>query len=175
MAPHPMYSIGYAGYYGISMMAASYDVLFISILAHVAQFAFLAIVENPHIEKTYNPPPPRMRADQVKWEISGNPEAADAPREAPVPVHNLLGFKNLDLFRTVDYSVLLLLGYLIAFTVVTPSTPVWQAIFVAHALLWRLWYSVGLGIILTLQSEEKMFTRHFVKYGETAGEAWRQW
>lgn len=116
-----MYSIGYAGYYGISLMAASYDVLFISILAHAAQFAFLAVVENPHIEKTYNPPPPRMRAESMKSEIS-NPEVADAPREAPVPVHNLLGFKNLDLFRTVDYSVLLLLGYLIAFTFVTPST-----------------------------------------------------
>jgi phosphatidylethanolamine N-methyltransferase len=59
MAPHPMYSIGYAGYYGISMMAASYEVLFISIVAHLAQFAFLVTVENPHIEKTYNPPPPR--------------------------------------------------------------------------------------------------------------------
>lgn len=54
MAPHPMYSIGYAGFYGISMMAASYEVLFISIAAHAAQFAFLVIVENPHIEKTYN-------------------------------------------------------------------------------------------------------------------------
>ncbi|EMR64219.1 putative phosphatidylethanolamine n-methyltransferase protein [Eutypa lata UCREL1] len=59
MAPHPMYSIGYAGYYGISMISASYSVLFISILAHAAQFAFLVLVENPHIEKTYNPPAPR--------------------------------------------------------------------------------------------------------------------
>src|ERR1051326_2745155 len=57
MAPHPMYSVGYAGYYGISLMAASYKVLFISILAHAAQFAFLVFVENPHIEKTYNSPP----------------------------------------------------------------------------------------------------------------------
>jgi len=59
MAPHPMYSVGYAGYYGISAMAASYNVLFISIVAHAAQFAFLVYIENPHIEKTYNPPPPR--------------------------------------------------------------------------------------------------------------------
>jgi len=57
MAPHPMYSVGYAGYYGISMMAASYSVLAISIVAHMAQFAFLLVVENPHIDKTYNPPP----------------------------------------------------------------------------------------------------------------------
>lgn len=48
-APHPMYSIGYAGYYGMSCMAASYEVLFISIAAHLAQLAFLVVVENPYV------------------------------------------------------------------------------------------------------------------------------
>jgi phosphatidylethanolamine N-methyltransferase len=47
MAPHPMYSVGYAGYYGISLMMASYMVLFVSLIAHAAQFAFLILVENP--------------------------------------------------------------------------------------------------------------------------------
>ncbi|KXX79323.1 Phosphatidylethanolamine N-methyltransferase [Madurella mycetomatis] len=179
MAPHPMYSIGYAGYYGISMMAASYEVLFISILAHAAQFAFLAIVENPHIEKTYNPPPPRIRADS---EASSQAESAAesfrkmaASPDTPLPVHDLLGLKNFDFFRTTDYSALLLVGYFAALAFVTPSTPTYQALFVANALLWRLWYSVGLGVILTKQSNEKMFTRHFLKFGETPGEAWRQW
>lgn len=173
-----MYSIGYAGYYGISMMAASYDVLFISILAHAAQFAFLAIVENPHIEKTYNPPPPRIRAESG---ASGQAESAaefskvaSSPNH-PMPVHNILGLKNFDVFRTTDYSALLLVGYFTALTLVAPSTPTYQALFVINALLWRLWYSVGLGVILTKQSNEKMFTRHFLKYGESADEAWRQW
>lgn len=49
-APHPMYSIGYAGYYGMSCMAASYEVLFISIAAHLAQLAFLVVVENPYVK-----------------------------------------------------------------------------------------------------------------------------
>lgn len=185
MAPHPMYSIGYAGYYGISMMAASYDVLFISILAHAAQFAFLAFVENPHIEKTYNPPPPRTRPESRMRAGSEASNMSDGTAESsrklatnpdtPLPVHNLMGLKNFDLFRTTDYSAMLLIGYFTAFAIFTPSTPTYQALFVANALLWRLWYSVGLGVILTRQSKEKMFTRHFVKYGETAGEAWRQW
>lgn len=179
MAPHPMYSIGYAGYYGISMMAASYDVLFISILAHAAQFAFLAIVENPHIEKTYNPPPPRGQAESEASSQDGtsseaSKKATTSP-DTPLPVHNLLGLKNFDPFRITDYSTLLLIGYFAALTLVTPSTPTYRALFVANALLWRLWYSVGLGVILTKQSKEKMFTRHFVKFGETAREAWRQW
>ncbi|KAL2138004.1 hypothetical protein VTI28DRAFT_7673 [Corynascus sepedonium] len=179
MAPHPMYSIGYAGYYGISMMAASYDVLFISILAHAAQFAFLAIVENPHIEKTYNPPPPRQRAESVN---SSNSEAtvesskrANAVPATPSPVHNMVGLHNFDPFRITDYASLLLIGYLAALALVTPSTPLYQALFVVNAIVWRLWYSVGLGIILTKQSNEKMFTRHFLKFGETPAEAWRQW
>ncbi|KAH6681150.1 phosphatidylethanolamine N-methyltransferase [Plectosphaerella plurivora] len=192
MAPHPMYSIGYAGYYGISMMAASYDVLFISIVAHVAQFAFLALVENPHIEKIYNPPPPRKRTmsgNQAKPAVAGLTGAArsestddvlfepvaDAPKEAPSHVHNLLGPHNLDLFRVPDYSVLLLVFYTVVITLVTPSTPLYQVLFAVHALAWRLWYHVGLGLILNEQSQRKMWTRHFVKFGESISEAWRQW
>ncbi|KAK9234078.1 phospholipid methyltransferase-domain-containing protein [Lipomyces kononenkoae] len=56
LVPHPMYSVGYAGYYGISLMAASYTLLFVSLAAHACQFAFLFIVENPHIAKTYSAP-----------------------------------------------------------------------------------------------------------------------
>lgn len=54
MAPHPMYSVGYIGFYGTALIAKSYTVLFVSLLAHAAQFVFLYCVENPHIEKTYN-------------------------------------------------------------------------------------------------------------------------
>lgn len=53
-APHPMYSIGYAGYYGVSCIAASYEVLFISIAAHLAQLAFLVVVENPYVNGAVN-------------------------------------------------------------------------------------------------------------------------
>jgi len=53
MAPHPMYSVGCCGYYGISMIMASYTVLFVSLAAHAAQFAFLVFVENPRMFVVY--------------------------------------------------------------------------------------------------------------------------
>ena len=188
MAPHPMYSIGYAGFYGISMMAASYEVLFISIIAHVAQFAFLVAVENPHIEKTYNPPPKRKREPTLLYENSFSPKAsesteslqdqqtnAEAQKDSPSPVHNLVGFQNLDLFRVPDCVVIILPAYVAILALSTPTTPLWQAAFVLHALVWRVWYHLGLGLILDQQSRHKMWTRHFLKYGEPVSEAWRQW
>ncbi|POS76157.1 phosphatidylethanolamine N-methyltransferase [Diaporthe helianthi] len=167
------HAIGYAGYYGISAMAASYEVLFISIAAHLAQLAFLVVVENPHINKTYNPPAPRSKPDSEQ-DVPADP-VDDASIEALAPVHNLIGFRNIDLFRSTDYSVILASIYVAVLAIVTPSTPAYQVLFFLHALLWKLWFCVGIGILLTLQSKERMITRHFVKYGESAGEAWRQW
>ena len=184
MAPHPMYSVGYAGYYGISLMAASYKVLFISIVAHAAQFAFLVWVENPHIEKTYNSPPPRKQVSEAETEndeslaVQGG-HINDAPPLAstnqPSPVHNLLGLQNIDLHRVTDTSVILLQIYLFALVFLTPSTPFYQALFVVNAVLWRMWYSIGVGYVLNRQSSRKRWTRHFLKYGESTEEAWRQW
>lgn len=172
-APHPMYSIGYAGYYGISAMAASYEVLFISIAAHLAQLAFLVVVENPHIEKTYNPPTPRPRSDSDQ-EPNSQP-VGGVDREALAPVHNILGLSNIDLFRSTDYSVILASVYVAILALATPFSPTYQFLFFVHAMLWRLWYCIGIGILLTQQSNKKMITRHFVKYGESPEEAWRQW
>ena len=42
-----MYSVGYAGFYGLSLVVASHTVLFVSMLAHACQFAFLVFFENP--------------------------------------------------------------------------------------------------------------------------------
>ncbi|KAK5133729.1 phosphatidylethanolamine N-methyltransferase [Meristemomyces frigidus] len=188
LAPHPMYSVGYAGYYGISMMAASYKVLFISIIAHAMQLIFLALVESPHIEKTYNAPPAPKRVDkipdeakrsQVKSRLMGSGHDGEyaplTPSIQPAPLHNLIGLQSIDFHRITDVSVIVLQLYMYTVALLTPSTWRWQAFFVLSATAWRLWYSIGIGYILDRQSNKKKWTRHFVKYGESTEEAWRQW
>ena len=44
---HLISAIGYAGYYGLSLIVGSYAVLFVSLAAHAAQFGFLVFFENP--------------------------------------------------------------------------------------------------------------------------------
>src|SRR5436190_16754104 len=77
------------------MMTASYTVLFTSLIAHAAQFAFLVLVENPRssnpfctnvdIDKTYNATPRRSdlpRSPHAKALISQH-EAFDIPLISP--------------------------------------------------------------------------------------------
>lgn len=175
MAPHPMYSVGYAGYYGISLMAASYKVLFISIIAHAAQFAFLTLVENPHIDKTYNTPPPRTDEDKIRDLIDNGRRGSKFASIKPSNIHNILGFQNIDLHRVTDTSVILLQFYIFSTAVLTPATTFWQTMFVLNAIFWRLWFSIGIAFILNRQSNKKSWTRHFIKYGDSTEEAWRQW
>ncbi|KAI9731308.1 MAG: phosphatidylethanolamine N-methyltransferase [Cirrosporium novae-zelandiae] len=185
MAPHPMYSVGYAGYYGISSMAGSYPVLFISIIAHAAQFAFLVLVENPHIDKTYNTPPPSRKCvpdtnsplqspEASATELSVDPTTTSSTA-TPSKIHKLLGLRNFDLHRVTDISVFLFQFYILFIAVLTPSTPFYKTLFVLHAAAWRLWYAFGIGYILNRQSAKKQWTRHFVKFGDSTEEAWRQW
>ncbi|KAK6533327.1 phosphatidylethanolamine N-methyltransferase [Orbilia ellipsospora] len=191
IAPHPMYSVGYAGYYGISLFSASYTVFAISLIAHAAQFAFLVLIEDPHIQKIYNPSPPTRKVVQKPTiliengatsnmvveatpSISTSSDIPDSVDEPPA-LRPLLGYQNFDFLRTPDLQLLFLGLYTVSLALLVPATPLNQALFLLHALFWRLFYSVGLGIVLNLQSERKSWTRHFLKYGETLDESWRQW
>jgi phosphatidylethanolamine N-methyltransferase len=189
MAPHPMYSVGYAGFYGISLMVASYNVLFISVVAHAAQFAFLTLVETPHIDKTYNPPSPRRtRQNSEKHTSQDRPATSQSDVtfadnngmtydsvKQPAPMHHIVGPRNTDFHRSIDVAVTLLSFYMFCLATLTPDTFAVRSFLVVHAFLWRLWYSLGLGYILDRQSKKKNWTRHFIKHGDTKESAWRQW
>lgn len=149
MVPHPMYSLGYAGFYGISLISNSSAVFFGSLFAHIAQFMFLYFVEEPHIQKIYS---------------SGKQERK---REK----FDVVLFKNLDLFKPQDLFLVISFGWLIFSSLFLPS---WAILF--QALLWRIFHSVVLGLVLQKQSEDKFITKHFVKYyGGSNTDAFNNW
>lgn len=51
--PHPMYTVGYAPYYGASLYTRSHALFATSLIAHVLQLLFLVFVEEPHIQRIY--------------------------------------------------------------------------------------------------------------------------
>lgn len=197
MAPHPMYSVGYAFYYGVSMMTASYTVLFTSLIAHAAQFAFLVLVENPHIDKTYNATPTRRsdlpRSPHAKALISQH-DAFDIPLLSPSasppqtaadnrframtstqPNRDLIVFHNFDPCRSADLSLVVICFYTILTLFLTRGVSWGPTFIVVQAVFWRLLHSVGLGLLLITQSSDKLWTKHFIKHGSTPWEAWSQW
>jgi len=91
-----MYSIGYIGYYGSALMSKSYLVLFISLLIHASQLAFLVFVENPHINKIYGNAT-RHRPTGIELEKLRQYFNKDA-----------IGFFRLDLYKSGDILCLLI-------------------------------------------------------------------
>ncbi|CAN6605272.1 phosphatidylethanolamine N-methyltransferase [Trichomonascus vanleenenianus] len=191
MAPHPMYSIGYAGYYGACLLTASYTFFFCSVIAHACQFAFLILVENPHIEKTYNPPPPAKKPVRKLSDVNsldspvGSPGLSAASLEASggdlddnSVMHTsrpaMLLFKNFNVTRASDILTALVTVYCAA-SFWLPSNGFWYLVTFFSALFWRLFHNFGLGFILHKQSEKKLWTRIFLKFGRTTLEAYEQW
>ncbi|KAJ2312507.1 phosphatidylethanolamine N-methyltransferase [Coemansia sp. RSA 2704] len=201
MAPHPMYSIGYAGYYGGSLITGSYTIFYASLAAHMLQFLFLSLVENPHIEKTYERPPLAVqvikksrtrRLSTMLADISdsaGDAAASTAVadnckasiRERPTSLWHpeLIVFKNFDLFRASDVLILLLLVY----SVGVPLGVRWlighsQLVFayaVAQCIVWILFRTLVLGALLRKQSTSQLITRWYIKHGGDGEEAFSSW
>ncbi|WWD19894.1 hypothetical protein CI109_104363 [Kwoniella shandongensis] len=252
IAPHPMYSVGYAGYYGLSMVVGSYTVLFVSLAAHAAQFAFLLWFENPHIERTYgggkkplvsrvplsfersqsdnagesgfstiveghaegptpsvtegetetepelpelpptatsHPEIRKPRSDSILSAVSNTTDSASYSKNVGkknysrkprmLSMHDLthrffrkpvIVLERLDLYRAPDFALVLLVTYSLS-TLIPPLSPrLALAGHFLHALLWRLFHSFGLGLLLRAQSKTKWLVRHYLKHYHYPGD-----
>lgn len=173
MAPHPMYSVGYAGFYGMAMICNSYTVLYASLLMHAAQFAFLYLVEEPHIQKTYGTSTSAyalLTSDAKAREILYGGDARNAYFR-----RDLIVFKNFDWYRASDVMLALSIFWTVAVAVPWPGVQIPDWFFVAMCLFWRLFHTVVLGYLLRRQSRDKLLTRHFIKFGGSHREAFQHW
>ncbi|PVU98247.1 hypothetical protein BB559_001726 [Furculomyces boomerangus] len=194
MAPHPMYSIGYAGYYGASLITGSYVVFFASLAAHILQFVFLSFVENPHIEKTYEKPPiveEVIRINKEKQDLfeipnkvnnTNTPSKTDNPTN-PIIRAELVGLSNFTFFRPVDFLIMLLVIYGCASPILfecllQDRDDIRQILMyfgVVNCVFWIIIRSIGLGYILYLQSRFQWWTKWFIKRGGSLDEAFQNW
>ncbi|KAJ2695998.1 phosphatidylethanolamine N-methyltransferase, partial [Coemansia spiralis] len=199
MAPHPMYSIGYAGYYGGSLITGSYTIFYASLAAHMLQFLFLSFVENPHIEKTYERPPlavqviKRSRGRRLSATFANHAAVVTAVsaagggaskasiRERPTSLWHpdLIVFKNFDLFRASDMLILLLLIYSVGIPLgllwATRHARLVLAYSIAQCIGWILFRTLALGILLRKQSTSQLITRWYIKHGGNSEEAFSSW
>lgn len=173
MAPHPMYSVGYAGFYGVAMICNSYTVLYVSLLAHAAQFAFLYLVEEPHIQKTYGTSMSAyalLTSDEKAREILYGGDARNAYFR-----RDLIVFKNFDWYRSSDVMLALSILWTCALTIPWPGVAISDWFFIGMCLFWRFFHTIVLGSLLHRQSKDKLLTRHFIKFGGSHREAFQHW
>jgi phosphatidylethanolamine N-methyltransferase len=164
LSPHPMYSIGYIGYYGFALITKSYLVLIVSIIAHALQFTFLSMVEEPHIEKIYG------NADAPELVI----EELESNEQYLKPLINL--FKNFNPIRITDYLTL----SLTVFTVLSPfvvgvNSKNWDWFFFLFALFIKSIHSFLTSYILHKQSVSKAWTKLYLRYGIDNIQAFSNW
>lgn len=152
MFPHPMYTVGYAFMYGVPVMMKSYTLFYMSVFGHLCQLAFLAFVENPHIDRTYNilasPTPEEQQRNAVLY---GNGQ------DSYLEHNELVVLMHFNIFRASDLLLALTIIYLLA-TLLLPLPP-W--VYAAHVVAWRLFHNGFLGYLLKMESEKKWFSRHY--------------
>lgn len=148
MVPHPMYSVGYVGYYGFALIAKSYTVLAIAIFGHFLQMIFLHYIENPHIDKIYGPSKNEINLIKIL-------KLKDLKHFENMPP--LVGFYNFNWMRASDVlNLILIFTYGVIIPLLSKNS---YKLFFALTVGTKLFESFFINTLLILQSYFKYFTK----------------
>jgi hypothetical protein len=165
LAPHPMYSLGYTWYYGVSLLCKSHTVFFVGLAAHLLQLAFLVIVEAPHMEKIYG-----NKAKEPRERAGGRDSWGS--RDGRGGRGGMILFFGFDWQRATD----LITAFFVGSTILIHSLGVLpESLVVIECIIWRLIHSGIVGLVLWGEGRRKSWTRHFIKYGGAPIEAFDNW
>lgn len=132
--PHPMYTVGYAAYYGVALICRSYTLLAVSLAAHIMQLSFLALVEEPHIKMIYAPKPSPNKP---------SPSKPSATAETNVPDYQCF----VDAAPSVPVCVVLCLVFGVV-SIVSISARPSPLLVITLAILCRAVHWIGTAIML---------------------------
>lgn len=158
MFPHPMYSVGYIGYYGFAMIAKSYTVLICAVFGHFLQMVFLHYIENPHIDKIYGP----STYQTSLMEVMKVKDLTNFENLKPlVGLVNFNVWRASDLINLVNVLTYAVLIPLLASVAGNNVGPVGKVLFYLTVII-KVVESVSINFVLILQSKYKLYTKWFL-------------
>lgn len=158
MFPHPMYSVGYIGYYGFALIAKSYTVLVVAVFGHFLQMVFLHFIENPHIDKIYGPSPNESSLKKL-IQLKDLTNFDNAKPLVGLANFNLM--RASDVINAINFVTYALFIPLLASLSVSNVAAVGKILFYLTILIKSL-ECVSINAVLILQSNYKTFTRWYL-------------
>lgn len=155
MFPHPMYLVGYVGYYGFALIAKSYTVLVVAVFGHFLQMVFLHYIENPHIDKVYGPLPNELSLLQL-LKLKDLTHFDNAK-----PLVGLANFSVLRASDVINAINVLTYAVLIPLLAVQSSASAGRVLFYLTVVV-KTAECVGVNTVLLLQSRLKYFTKWYL-------------
>lgn len=157
MVPHPMYSVGYVGYYGFALISKSYTVLVVALFGHFLQMIFLHYIENPHIDKIYGPSSNEIDIQKVlKLKDLKNFDN----------LKPLVGLYNFNFLRASDLGNLIIVftyGIILPFIASLSANHkmVGNLLFILTVVI-KVFESLSIDVLLILQSYYQTFTKWYI-------------
>lgn len=172
MFPHPMYTVGYAFMYGFTLMAKSYTVFYVSVAGHLMQIIFLAFIENPHIDKTYNAIREPTEDERLRDEVLYDDAVGFLDRDK-----ELVTLRNFSIYRATDIVLAVLLFYcgvvgVASYSIGGDGGAPWLCW--VQAACWRIVLTFGCGWILRQQATTQLWTTKLFRTPRDAFDNWKR-